>query len=482
MQMRTSPDYNEPLKIYDDLYGLIKLQKEEKRIVDTWPLQRLREIKQLGLAHYVFPGATHSRFSHCIGVCHIAGEIANRVFKDKPEDEKEWLKRHARMAGLLHDIGHLPLSHSIEGVYKNLLSREVERITDKFMFEGGLKLEELRKDWAKSRESLPFFFLQATSVKKWKLHELLSAFIIKDSHISNLLIDMGYDLDELADAITGRNRTRELSHVIHSDLDADKMDYLMRDAKATGICYSQFDINYLLPNLVLDEGTQSIAVNEKALYAVEHYLLARYYYFLQILHHKKRDIYELLAAKCAEWMIEMGLLPDLDEFLGLVTSGELLQLDDNDFLRRLRGFSESAEVAPHKRKVADVVLDRGYIYLAGEHRFLEHYQERGYEASASALQFELNLKDENDEGNLLAHPDVELQFVKHEHSIYKHIKDIGAVIESGRDEDAVKDVDVIKIRCDDGHLEIIHNAHGTVIPKLTEWRVCTARYYFVPLN
>ena len=111
-------------KITDPIHGSIELSEQEARIIDTAPMQRLRYIKQLGNVHLVFPQATHSRFSHSLGVMHICGLFFDALFqkssKDHPDKQEEInsLRRIVRIAGLMHDIGHGPLSHHFESCLK----------------------------------------------------------------------------------------------------------------------------------------------------------------------------------------------------------------------------------------------------------------------------------------------------------------------------------------------------------------------------
>ena len=97
-----------PLQVRDPVHGFISYSREEARLIDSSPLQRLRGVKQLALTSLVYPGATHTRFEHSLGVMHVAGRAAEQVGLSGPE------RRLVRLAALLHDIGHLPLSHAGE--------------------------------------------------------------------------------------------------------------------------------------------------------------------------------------------------------------------------------------------------------------------------------------------------------------------------------------------------------------------------------
>jgi HD superfamily phosphohydrolase len=119
------------IKVHDSVHKIIGLSEIESEIINTRAFQRLRNVRQLSLVHYVFPGADYSRFSHSIGVCHLAGRMFDAIYtKDTDEgkgprterihlsDEDYQLKQKIRLAGLLHDIGHYPFSHTMEDAIK----------------------------------------------------------------------------------------------------------------------------------------------------------------------------------------------------------------------------------------------------------------------------------------------------------------------------------------------------------------------------
>ena len=114
------------MEIRDPVHGSIHILKEEEKIIKDNFFQRLRNIKQLGFSEYVFPGATHTRFLHSIGVFHIASKAFDRLFKEKkPTSELIRLKETFKLGCLLHDIGHAPLSHSTETVMPSLKHLEI---------------------------------------------------------------------------------------------------------------------------------------------------------------------------------------------------------------------------------------------------------------------------------------------------------------------------------------------------------------------
>ena len=117
------------MEIRDPIHGTIEISKSETKIIDHPIFQRLRSIKQLGFAEFSFPGATHNRYLHSIGVTHLAGVIFDHIFKDYPfssQRRKDQFRQVVRLSAMLHDIGHGPLSHTIEEVMPNLEKLKIQ--------------------------------------------------------------------------------------------------------------------------------------------------------------------------------------------------------------------------------------------------------------------------------------------------------------------------------------------------------------------
>jgi len=348
------------VRVYDDLYGLIDFTDDERKVIQHPYFQRLRRIGQLALAHYVFPGATHSRFSHSLGVAHLAGEAARRLHL--PKDEESLL----RISALLLDLGHFPLSHSLEGVYNAELSRH-RREADLSLESDSLMDSSLIKHLLAGEKD-------AAS------HEVLSSYLVKYSSIASEIKKCGVDPRDVAKLIRGNHESIHLNQMIHSDIDVDTMDYLRRDAKATGINYGEFSLPYLLGNLSLepvDNDKKLLCVNRKALHTAEHFVLAKYFYYLQILFHKKRLIYDYIAQIIARWLLERGLLPDLMKLQQWIRSGDFSRFDDQFFIQRIQDWlREGGEKAPSdvQRRLCSVLLNREIVKEKLDREYLVEYE------------------------------------------------------------------------------------------------------------
>lgn len=220
------------LTFCDPVHGLITFHGAEvalvKHVIQHPQFQRLRHIKQLGLSDLLFPCATHTRFSHSLGVCFIAKRIYEKLSGERT-GELSHAKEILMQAALLHDIGHGPFSHTFETF--------VKRVN-----------KQIKHDdhWLSA-------FLQTLNI-----HQDVKAIIARQNP------DLAY-----------------LSDIVSSQLDADRMDYLLRDSHFCGVSYGEFETEWLINSLELknitEDGTttQRICVNIKGISALEHFIMAR---------------------------------------------------------------------------------------------------------------------------------------------------------------------------------------------------------------
>jgi len=245
--------------IRDPIHGYISLNQIEYEIINTSAFQRLRHIRQLGLTDLVYPGATHNRFSHSLGVMHLAERVLRQIFSkvevlNFSQNKKEQIIRIMRIAGLLHDLGHPPFSHALENFFEDNLS-----------------------------------------------HEEMTKKIIEETEIGEIILKYGkkYEISILDILnIISSTPSKELSflkELLSSELDIDKMDYLMRDSLYCGVRYGIFDLERLIYTIALIPKDDSfyLGVEESGIHSLEAFVLARYYMFSQVYFNPISKVLEL---------------------------------------------------------------------------------------------------------------------------------------------------------------------------------------------
>ena len=326
------------MEIRDPVHGVIQLNKGEVQIINSAAYQRLRAIKQLGFAEFSFPGATHNRFLHSIGVCHLAGVAFDNIFKEdffSSAEVRDRLKQCLRLAALLHDIGHGPLSHAIEEVMPMLGELDIpaynSRRSDIVL---GPRFQEERQA---NHEDYTIKFITDSSLSKI----LRSSFPHIDPLHVACLVDKSlfctddFFIDKEADLRS------ILSQIVSSEMDVDRMDYLERDAYFCGTNYGRVELDWLLSNMTyhLVEGDMHLALNRRALYAFDDFLLARHHMYLMVYFHHKSIIYEeLLYRYLTSEDCSYRIPADIEEYIGFTDYGfyqSLEQEKENPWARRI---------------------------------------------------------------------------------------------------------------------------------------------------
>ncbi len=319
--------------IYDVLYGFIPITEWEEKIIDSPFFQRLRWIKQLGFANYIFPGAEHNRFAHVIGVMHSMDQMLKtlglavsdqELFDPKTSSQKTMLHKSLRVAALLHDIGTFPFSHAIEQAY-------IRHGNDARRSRGG--------NIQKNPKNLP------------NSHEHLGSFIIKNTKyaggMTQILEEYGFDVGLISKIIKGDSPYLIANQLMHSDLDADRMDYLLRDAHYTGIKYGQFDREYILSNLLTYEmknGQVAFGVTENAIHAVEDFLIARFSWYSQVIKNQGSAKFDIIASHLTQAFLEQDLMYQFQDLLSMIESQDERFYWWND----IYFLSRSQEILHHK--------------------------------------------------------------------------------------------------------------------------------------
>lgn len=293
-------------RIYrDPVHNIIRLRTDTREgqllvnLVDAPEFQRLRRIKQLGLALYTYQGAEHSRFAHSLGVLHLITRVLDRLGENYEINEED--RAAARAAALLHDIGHGSFSHVMEKVLD--------------------------------------FHHEAWTVR---------AVLAEETEINAVLREYSPELPaRVAEIIEGKFQPAFLGQLVSSQLDVDRMDYLLRDSLMTGAKYGIYDLEWIINALAVDEENDRIYVAARGLYAVEEYLQARYYMFRQVYFHRTlrsaeavlrsvlRRALELVAAGEEVWCAP-GTAFEKVLHRQTLTLEDHLEMDDSDVLFHLK--------------------------------------------------------------------------------------------------------------------------------------------------
>lgn len=266
------------MEVRDPLHGAIELTPPETAVVDNEFFQRLRNIKQLGFTEFAYPGATHNRYSHSLGVMHLCGVIFDQIFQGYKFSSKnvKWRLRQAtKLAALLHDIGHGPLSHTTEHVMPQL---------------SALNPKEKSVARKANHEDYTIKILTESSMSDVLRSEFPD---MKPLHVAQI-IDQTLKVEDDFFIDQGINYRPILGQLVSSELDVDRMDYLRRDSYYCGTNYGNIELGWLMANLTLhvqDENAY-LALGRRALYTFDDFLLSRLHMFLMVYFHHKAVIYD----------------------------------------------------------------------------------------------------------------------------------------------------------------------------------------------
>lgn len=301
-------------RIYrDPVHNIIRLETTDAEgklltsLIDTPEFQRLRRIRQLGLAYFAYQGAEHSRFTHSLGVLHLTTRILNKLRTKYDISESDLTA--VRAAALLHDVGHGAFSHAIEPI-------------------------------------------QGFHHEAFSIETVLS----KDTKPGKLLAAYSPDLPgKVASIIRGDFHPTALAQLVSSQLDADRMDYLLRDSLMTGAKYGIYDLEWIIKSIEIDEINDRLFVSARGVYAVEDYLQARYYMFRQVYFHRTLRSAEAILRSLFKRSL---FLFQTDRFVWYakgtpfekllagdkLTLTEHLKIDDSDILFHIKQWQNSEDL------------------------------------------------------------------------------------------------------------------------------------------
>ncbi len=283
-------------RILDNVHGFIYYTRAEEQIMNTLLFKRLQSIKQLSIVNWVFPGSEHTRYIHSLGVMYIADKMATQLNLKINE------RKIVRLAGLLHDIGHYPLSHVCEFPYKKNLESFPD---DSFCNQINQRVLGQIDSFVEKENT------QYMEQSMGCHHEKIGAYIIcNNEEIRKIVVDeCGKDApDIIADMITGNIERKDtnplLVQILHSELDADGIDYLMRDAMFSGTSFGAFELDQLIGCMEVGEyeGTKILCINPKGIAAADQYLINKFFSYSQVVFNKHIVITEWMAEQIVNWM------------------------------------------------------------------------------------------------------------------------------------------------------------------------------------
>jgi len=274
------------------LHGFIQVDTWEREIIAQPAFQRLRRIRQLAWTDYLYPGAMHTRFEHSLGVMHVATRLYDAICersKDILQSELAYNevgldrdRRLVRLAALLHDVGHGPFSHASEELFPEI----PDGSGNKYEHDIHYSAEVIRQELKDAIENNPF------NQANYRISANEIAALIEGSA-------------EAGSSVFWRE-------LISGQMDADRMDYLLRDSLHAGVQYGRFDLERMINTIVAvpyEDRAPRLGVTEGGWHAAESLILARYFMFTQVYFHRTRVAYDHHIFKALQEMLPKGKFP-----------------------------------------------------------------------------------------------------------------------------------------------------------------------------
>lgn len=336
--------------VRDPVHHTISLSTEERTLIDHPLFQRLRRIKQTAFLNYVFPGATHDRFSHSLGAMHMAGTVFDAIADEFSSTfgaralqppQRDYFRRLVRLTALLHDVGHGPFSHSIEGVTN--AGRPIHPLRTKWIEEG-----DVPHHWLEPKGSATKMgWLERPACHEEFSVDILAKMMGTDGRIGGLYAQDVAAL--MTDWVTPSDEFRAMDKVgpsgkwsvraalkslVSGELDCDRMDYLLRDSLYTGVPYGQYDKDMLVQNMVWRPNPEKpaellVCLRRKALHALEDFLMARYHMFQQLYSHKTVVGFDIVLENALAELPDFSIDPTLSDYVTWSDDWLLRKIQEN---------------------------------------------------------------------------------------------------------------------------------------------------------
>lgn len=293
------------MEIRDPVHGSLYYSDQEVAVLDTLEFQRLRSIKQLGFAEFSFPGATHNRYLHSVGVGHLAGLCFDSIFRAYPfqkSSTRQRLRQVTRLAALLHDVGHGPLSHTTETVMPKAAELKIQAYPDPSQDGRRANHEDYTIKFVTDSGIADTIKSQFPEISPFHVACLIDKTLKAPD---DFFLDGATDLRPI------------LSQIVSSEIDCDRIDYLERDSYFCGTSYGKIDHEWLIQNMTFhrQDDRLYLALNRRALYSFDDFLISRHHMHLMVYFHHKSIIYEeMLNRYLASPDCSFHLPANIDEY------------------------------------------------------------------------------------------------------------------------------------------------------------------------
>lgn len=373
--------------INDPVHGTIKLSGALLELASTPELNRLNQIRQLGLAYLVFPGAHHTRFEHSLGVCHVAGQLSDALGIGREE------KKLVQAAGLLHDLGHGPFSHTMESIFHGRIGKEHMALT-KDMIEGSsTEFGELRDLEGIDRGPTVPEILEKNELDPKEVASLVCQGSDPAPHGQETLSVQGEQ--------SYFTNNHYLLQLIHSALDSDQLDFLLRDSHYTGVAYGIIDLDRIVNTSTIFHG--ELMVEKRGISSLEGMLVARSLMYSSVYFHKTARIAEGMLCRAGSLLTD----PELHRLWSMADAEAL------NWMRERKGFAGEIATRLRYRRLFKSALRVGSERIAEEDEasleFRRRIRELSVEKERSRLENEIERRLKMKEGSVIIDvPDLSL--------------------------------------------------------------------------